>query len=203
MNRFLDPVQHAVQRRRQLPYFVVSTAARHSLAQVGLTNPRSGLRNLTHIEQHPPRGEKHDRESQHNIQQPQQQKTNPEIPQHPQLVPLREAEINMAPVIHGHGRHPERGLRILYAQIERSIGHNFVTADGIELLPAIPGSHPKRRRPICSCLQEEHRVIGATSRTPFVGHLPARELGDLPYDAAIQTILWRPPCHIAQDLDFS
>src|ERR1019366_9169684 len=189
MDRTLDPVQHMVQGRRQLRHLIVSSARWHSLAQVRLANARSRLRDLSNIPQHSPGAVKHNRKSQQDEEQPQQEKAQPQIPQYPQFIALRQAQIDRASVIHANRYHTKRYIAISHMEIERGVRRDLAPLDSQQLCAPIAIPDPKRQRAICSSLQKEYRVIDAIARPRPIRDLPACEFGNLSDDPAIQSIL--------------
>src|ERR1700722_1621579 len=113
-----------------MPYLVVALVGWNSPAQVRLSNSGCSLSDLADIIEHASGSVEDDRKAKQDDEQPKAEEAESEVPQHTQLVSLRESKVNVASILHAYRRHPKGVLESLDIQVVRHIGNGLKCANG-------------------------------------------------------------------------
>ena len=120
---------------------------------------RGGFGNLANVAQHAPSGEEDNAEPEQNNQQPQKKEAQAQASEHPQFIPLGEAEIDLAAIVDADGGDAKRNCESRDTDVGRAVRGNLGGLDGFQMVFAVAGANPQLERAVAARLQKEDRVV--------------------------------------------
>src|SRR5580704_15145339 len=121
---------------------VLPPRSRNPPTQIGLTDARCSLSNLTHITQETPGGEENDCVADADDQKPKKSKSKAQSSEHTQLIAFGHAQIDIALISRADGNHAKRGIEAGNLNVGRCVGSDPAILYGLEMNSRVPGADP-------------------------------------------------------------
>src|SRR5271166_951669 len=142
MNGALDAVQHAIQGEGQMSDLVLPSRSRNPPAQIGLTDARRGLGNLTNVTQETPGRQKDDGVADAYDQKPKKSKSKAQPSEHAQLIAFGHTQIDIAFSSRDDADHAKWGIEAGNFNVGRCVGGDPAVLNSPEMSSRVSGADP-------------------------------------------------------------